>query len=202
MKAGNNKKGRGKNKVNFSSNGPVKLVFNSFGQPIALAKSVEKFSRFIGSIAREPSMFPINISDFRKFKGTGRVKTAWEDIKAKIDWSDPETLAKMMRIRKTVVKKLNACWRKHNHDLYVDYYLDNMGLAERFKKTETFKKNRGQLKVAANTGTKIAQVRYEWGLANPGKVLDRCTFWRLVHSKTKKDGSGIEPINDKAKKNL
>ena len=38
----------------------------------------------------------------------------------------------MMRIRKTVVKKLNARWRKHKHDLYVDYYLDNIGLAEPF----------------------------------------------------------------------
>lgn len=80
-KAGKNKKGRGKNKVNFGSNGAVKLVFNSFGQPIAPAKSVAKFSRFIGSIAREPSMFPINVSDFRKFKKTGRLETAWEDIK-------------------------------------------------------------------------------------------------------------------------
>ncbi|KAK9951305.1 hypothetical protein M0R45_006759 [Rubus argutus] len=35
-------------------------------------------------------------------------------------------------------------------------------------------------------------------LANPGKVLDRCTFWRLVHSKPKRDGSGTEPINAEA----
>ncbi|KAK9931419.1 hypothetical protein M0R45_018694 [Rubus argutus] len=38
----------------------------------------------------------------------------------------------------------------------------------------------------------------ELELANPGKVLDRCTFWRLVHSKPKRDGSGTEPINAEA----
>ncbi|KAK9951511.1 hypothetical protein M0R45_006949 [Rubus argutus] len=168
-KARKNKKGKSKNKVNFGPNGPVKLVFNSFGQPIAPAKSVEKFSRFIGSIARELSMFPINVSDFRKFKGTDRVKTAWEDIKVKIDWSDPEIFVKMKRIRKTV-RKLNGRWRKYKHDLYVQYYLNNIGLPERFvcsdgdvnqqqwralvlqwdkfgeKKTETFNKNRGSIK--------------------------------------------------------
>ena len=56
----------------------------------------------------------------------------WVSVQAKIDWSDPETLAKMKRIRKTVVKKLNARWRKHKHNLYVDYYLDNAGLPKRF----------------------------------------------------------------------
>lgn len=67
------------------------------------------------------------------------------------------------------------------------------------EKTTIGKKNRTQLKVAANTGTKIfAQVRYEWELENPGKVLDRCTFWRIVHIKPKRDGSGTEPINANA----
>ncbi|KAK9951143.1 hypothetical protein M0R45_006603 [Rubus argutus] len=34
--------------------------------------------------------------------------------------------------------------------------------------------------------------------ANPSKVLDRYTFWPLVHSKPKRDGSGTEPINAEA----
>ncbi|XP_061994768.1 uncharacterized protein LOC133718342 [Rosa rugosa] len=36
--------------------------------------------------------------------------------------------------------------------------------------------------------------------ANQGKVMDRCTFWRLIHSKPKQDGSGTLPINDEAEK--
>ncbi|PRQ16502.1 putative transposase, Ptta/En/Spm, plant [Rosa chinensis] len=224
-RAGKIKKKRGKNKVNFAPYGPEKMLFNKFGQPVAPAETVARFSRYVGSLAREPSMFPINVPDFRNFKGTGRVESAWAEIKAKIDWSEPQTLAIMKRIQKVVKKKLNARWRKHKHRLYVDYYMEDKGHAERFvcpdgdvnqlqwrelvlhwdkfgeKKSVTTKKNRSQLKVAANTGTKtFAQIRYEWELANEGKEIDRCTFWRLIHSKPKKDGTGTVPINDEAEK--
>ncbi|XP_061994949.1 uncharacterized protein LOC133712844 [Rosa rugosa] len=38
------------------------------------------------------------------------------------------------------------------------------------------------------------------GTSNEGKEIDRCTFWRLIHSKPKKDGTGTVPINDEAEK--
>lgn len=38
----------------------------------------------------------------------------------------------MKRIRKTLIRKLNCPWRKHKHNLYVEYYVDNTGLPERF----------------------------------------------------------------------
>ncbi|PRQ22824.1 putative transposase, Ptta/En/Spm, plant [Rosa chinensis] len=158
-------------------------------------------------------------------QGTRRVESAWAEIKAKIDWSESQTLTIMKRIQKVVKKKLNARWRKHKHKLYVDYYMEDKGHAERFvcpdgdvnqlqwralvlhwdkfgeKKSVTTKKNRSQLKVAANTGTKtFAQIRYEWELANEGKEIDRFTFWRLIHSKPNKDCTGTVPINDEVEK--
>ena len=80
----NTKEQRGKNKINFGSNGPEKMIFNHLGQPVAPSKTMSKFSIYIVSIAREPSVFPINITDFRNFKGTGRVKGAWLDIKVSV----------------------------------------------------------------------------------------------------------------------
>lgn len=79
-KARNTQESRGKNKINFGSNDPEKMVFNKLGQPVAPSKTVAKFSRLVGSIAREPSVFPIDVPDFRNFKGTGRIKGAWLDI--------------------------------------------------------------------------------------------------------------------------
>ncbi|XP_040361683.1 uncharacterized protein LOC121049160 [Rosa chinensis] len=44
-RAGKIKKKRGKNKVNFAPYGPEKMLFNKFGQPVALAETVARFSR-------------------------------------------------------------------------------------------------------------------------------------------------------------
>ena len=51
------------------------------------------------------------------------------------------------------------------------------------------------------TSSMIVQMLFDCQeLANPGKELDRLTFWRLIHSKPKPDASGIEPINEEAEK--
>lgn len=63
--------------------------------------------------------------------GTGAQPTNHKKLvsmHAKIDWFDPETLAKMKRIRKIVIRKFNGRWRRHKHDLYVEYYLDKHNL--------------------------------------------------------------------------
>lgn len=53
-------------------------------------------------------------------------------MQAKIDWSDPETLAKLKRIKKTVKCKLGARWKKHKNSLYANYYVGNENHPARF----------------------------------------------------------------------
>lgn len=75
---------RGYNTPRWAKNGIAeKMTFNKNGQPVKPAATVARFSRFLGMLATEPSMFPINTTDWRNFHKGGHVDNAWIRIRVK-----------------------------------------------------------------------------------------------------------------------
>lgn len=84
-------------------------------------------------LATDPSIFPINVKDYRTLRKLGQVDKAWKIVKDSIDWGYDENRAKEERIKKTVEKKLNDRWRKFKYVLHQEYYLPFIGDPERFE---------------------------------------------------------------------
>lgn len=74
-------KHRGLNKPAFATHYPEKLIFNTAGQAVAPRYKVPKFSRYIGMLATDPSIFPINVKDYRTLRKLGQVDKAWKIVK-------------------------------------------------------------------------------------------------------------------------
>ena len=58
-----------------------KLIFNTAGQAVAPRYKVAKYSRYIGMLATDPSIFPINVKDYRTLRKLGQVDKAWKIVK-------------------------------------------------------------------------------------------------------------------------
>lgn len=75
------KRNRGRNRAKFAQQHPEKLQFNALGQPIAPAKKVAQFSRFIGQIAADCSNFPIDAKNWDAICKGDKLEDAWVTVK-------------------------------------------------------------------------------------------------------------------------
>lgn len=74
------KKGRGKSKPKFGVNGPEKIDFNNLGQAYGDRKVIGRFATLIGTIARDPANFPINVGSWEDFSELDK-DMAWKQVK-------------------------------------------------------------------------------------------------------------------------
>lgn len=79
------RKKRGPNRPRWAPNGTLeRLKFNAKGQPVAPPRTVGRFSRFLGMLALESSLFPIDNLDWRNFYKNSNMDAAWERIKVRV----------------------------------------------------------------------------------------------------------------------
>ncbi|XP_040361468.1 uncharacterized protein LOC121049070 [Rosa chinensis] len=62
------KKHRGPKQKNWAMEGREKLLWNRFGLPKGPRLKVARFSRFLGILAKDFTLFPISTPDYRHFK--------------------------------------------------------------------------------------------------------------------------------------
>ena len=76
--------GRGRNRPRWASNGVREvMIFNVMGQAVEPARTVARFSRFLGMLSHESSLFPIPVKDWRSFYAGTNINRAWDRIKVR-----------------------------------------------------------------------------------------------------------------------
>ncbi|PQQ09276.1 uncharacterized protein Pyn_01948 [Prunus yedoensis var. nudiflora] len=213
------KKKRGINRPNWGRGRLEILQFNKEGQAVAPAHQVAKWSRYLGMLAHDHSLFPLDTEDWRKLDESDHMDKAWDRAKCTLDWSNPKMLTMEKRIRDVVVEKLNDRFRSFRPMVKRVYYTPFIGMEERLhcgddrvhpdqwrklvnhwdedpakKRSETNKKNRKNLKMSHTTGTTtFAQLRHEY-VEKHGVQSDQVTFFVMTHTRGK--GDNKQPVDE------
>ncbi|KAL6218096.1 hypothetical protein ACLB2K_011313 [Fragaria x ananassa] len=107
------KKPRGPNQKNWAREGQEKHLWNRFGLPKGPRLKIARFSRFLGILAKDFTLFPISTPDYRNFKigDADNLERAWKRVQDTIDWSDPFVASLEGKIKRRVLSKLNEQWK-------------------------------------------------------------------------------------------
>ncbi|XP_061989484.1 uncharacterized protein LOC133719900 [Rosa rugosa] len=203
------KRQRGPNQKNWALEGPEKLLWNRFGLPKGPRKKVARFSRYLGILAKDCSLFPISEPDFRKFNKSDNYERAWNRVKETLDLTHPRVACLESKIREKVRSKLNERWKHWKSELSQKWYKPFKNSPLRFRKPDDDrvdedqwkvfvanndkkkhqrmvtinKRNRSQKRMNQSTGTRTyASVAHEYELLH-GKEPDRWELFKLTHRK-------------------
>ncbi|XP_040372657.1 uncharacterized protein LOC112194384 [Rosa chinensis] len=203
------KKHRGPNQKNWAMEGREKLLWNRFGLPKGPRLKVARFSRFLGILAKDFTLFPISTPDYRHFNASDNLERAWNRVKETIDWSNPWVASLEGKIKKRVKSKLNERWKQWKSELRKKWYKPFMNTPRRFQKpnddrvnerqwkifvanmdkkkhqriASINKRNRSQKKMNQSTGTRTyANVAHEYEISH-GKEPDRWELFKLTHQR-------------------
>ncbi|PRQ52059.1 hypothetical protein RchiOBHm_Chr2g0151391 [Rosa chinensis] len=213
--------GRGKNIIKWGRNGVREnVLWDDGGAPIWPTQKCGEFSRYLGYLASDGGLYPIDVPSFTEFKKGDNHDRMWEKVQGTIDWSNPETEKRKFTIRKYVIDIINDRWRHHKHILKKKFWepyqnspsrfvcSDNTvdsGQWERFvtrlEKAETKEKaainvrNRKQKKMSHTTGTMTYAAKiYKWQLENKKDAPpNRKERFKITHLKK---GSKTEYIDE------
>ncbi|XAR49351.1 hypothetical protein NMG60_11032526 [Bertholletia excelsa] len=191
----------------WNRRGKIAIATNEFGQPIG--PEAPKLTNFLGTIARDGHMSPLNYVDWRALPEENK-EMMWQHVQAKFD-IDPDS-------KHWVLKSIGNKWKNFKAQLKATHYnphetdeerladRDERVLPDQWKTLVTFwsskeaqersatnKTNRSKMKTCHTTGTKsFARVREEERVKRPdGKEPSRAELFILT--RTRKDG---RPVNE------
>ncbi|XP_052194420.1 uncharacterized protein LOC127802577 isoform X2 [Diospyros lotus] len=203
------RKGRGPTRcLNvWNTEGKILIATNELGQPIGL--EAPKLTNFLGTIARNGHMAPLNYIDWRALPDENKEKM-WQQVQSKFD-IDPKS-------KSWILKSIGTKWRNWKANLKVVHYdlhetneerladCDARVLPDQWRilvsfwnskeaqdRSVTNKANRRRQKLSHTTGTKsFARIREEQREKRPdGKELSQAELFILT--RTRKDG---QPVNE------
>nr|XP_029119885.1 uncharacterized protein LOC105043294 isoform X2 [Elaeis guineensis] len=184
----------------------IRVAFNNLGQPIG--RKAAKLSNFLGTIARDGHLAPLNFIDWRAVPDGSKEKM-WQLVESKFD-IDPIG-------KDWVLKSLGTKWRNWKAELKAAHYdthkTDEERLADCDKRvvpdqwpflvaywsskkgkarSNTNRANRVHLRFGHTSGTKsFARIREEERVKRPdGQELSRAELFVLTH--THKDGQPMD----------
>lgn len=76
-----NRRARGLNRPNWATESIEVVEFNARGQAIGPKKTVARWQRFLGLMAVDQGLFPIDVKDWRRFEHGTTLGDAWKRIK-------------------------------------------------------------------------------------------------------------------------
>ncbi|KAL7238002.1 hypothetical protein ACSBR2_004160 [Camellia fascicularis] len=189
----------------WNMEGKISVSVNELGQPIGL--EAPKLTNFLGTIARNGHMAPLNYVDWRALPDEIKEKM-WQQVQSKFE-IDPKS-------KSWVLKSIGKKWKDWKAELKANRYnthkTDEERLADRDERvvpdqwqilisfwnskeakerSVTNKASRAQQKITHTTGRKsFAQVREEQRAKRPDKEPSRAELFILT--RTRKDG---QPVN-------
>ncbi|XP_040369687.1 uncharacterized protein LOC112190073 isoform X2 [Rosa chinensis] len=227
---GNKKKGRGKTVIKWGQRGVRERVkWGKQGVPVSPREKCAQYSLFIGSLAADPGLYPIDVKDWRHFDKDDNHQRAWTCIEGTIDWTDEAAAAKKSEIKKYAFEKLADRWKHHKSELKKLYWLPNQGTEERFcrpdnaidrdqwirfvthlddedtkTKAAINVSNRSQRVMHHSTSTRtFPAVVYEWQVENRvEEEPDRLEIFKLTHRKKGKQNEYVDAASTKAVQDL
>ncbi|CAL5398856.1 unnamed protein product [Camellia sinensis] len=189
----------------WNMEGKISISVNELGQPIGL--EAPKLTNFLGTIARNGHMAPLNYVDWRALPDEIKEKM-WQQVQSKFE-IDPKS-------KSWVLKSIGKKWKDWKAELKANHYnthkTDEERLADRDERvvpdqwqilisfwnskeakerSVTNKASRAQQKITHTTGRKsFAQIREEQRAKRPDKEPSRAELFILT--RTRKDG---QPVN-------
>ncbi|KAL7238004.1 hypothetical protein ACSBR2_004161 [Camellia fascicularis] len=189
----------------WNMEGKISVSINELGQPIGL--EAPKLTNFLGTIARNGHMAPLNYVEWRALPDEIKEKM-WQQVQSKFE-IDPKS-------KSWVLKSIGKKWKDWKAELKASRYnthkIDEKRLAdcdervvpdqwrilisfwnskEAKERSVTNKASRAQQKITHTTGRKsFAQVREEQRVKRPDKEPSRAELFILT--RTRKDG---QPVN-------
>ncbi|KAL7258088.1 hypothetical protein ACSBR1_004249 [Camellia fascicularis] len=189
----------------WNMEGKISVSINELGQPIGL--EAPKLTNFLGTIARNGHMAPLNYVEWRALPDEIKEKM-WQQVQSKFE-IDPKS-------KSWVLKSIGKKWKDWKAELKASRYnthkIDEERLAdcdervvpdqwrilisfwnskEAKERSVTNKASRAQQKITHTTGRKsFAQVREEQRVKRPDKEPSRAELFILT--RTRKDG---QPVN-------
>ncbi|KAL6144430.1 hypothetical protein ACLB2K_055123 [Fragaria x ananassa] len=182
------KKPRGPNQKNWAREGREKLLWNRFGLPKGPRLKVARFSRFLGILAKDFTLFPISTPDYWNFKigDADNLERAWKRVHDTIDWSDPFVASLEGKIKRRVLSKLNERWKHWKSQLRKKWYKPFKNSPRRFQKPDDDRVNERQWKLFVDYMDKKKHQE-----VIHGKEPDRWELFKLTHQRK----GSLEPID-------